>query len=226
MRQIVGYFQNLHKNRKQYFLSLSSDSSQNLFRGTRNSFIESRLHAVVNDHQGNDYDFIDELLQKRTTVQLEKVCSECEAENEHYMRKCTNGKDSLEKENSEFYAQTQKQYPYKHYQDVAVNKNEFKVKTGEPDRVNPSSFDNISHILFNIAEKAGINSNEEARKWLFLECDGGIYYLVEKLIFNVFIVMHVEAPSLTKMPFLITSVVFCMIFLQHMNLGGCYHCLA
>ena len=86
------------------------------------------------------------------------------------MRKCTNCKGFLVKENvniSEFYAQIQKQYPYKHFQDVAVNKNEFKVKTGEPDIVNPSSFDNISHILFNIAERAGINSNEEARKWLF-----------------------------------------------------------
>ena len=82
-----------------------------------------------------------------------------------------------------FYIQDQRQYPF--FSDVNINSNEFKVKTGEPDMLNPSCFENISQILFNIAERAGINSSKGARQWLFLECDGGIYYLVEKLIFSV-----------------------------------------
>ena len=31
-----------------------------------------------------------------------------------------------------------------------------------------------------------MGSESDNRKWLFLECDGGIYALVEKLLFNVF----------------------------------------
>jgi hypothetical protein len=57
--------------------------------------------------------------------------------------------------------------------------------TGEPDMCNPASFENVSHILSNIADRAGINKDgEDAKKWLFSECDGGIYTIVEKLIFN------------------------------------------
>ena len=46
------------------------------------------------------------------------------------------------------------------FSDVNINSNDFKVKTGEPDMLNPSCFENISQILFNIAERAGINSSE------------------------------------------------------------------
>ena len=53
--------------------------------------------------------------------------------------------------------------------------------------LNPGSFDNVSTILFNIAERAGIKQYGKGdRSWLFLECDGGIYAIVEKLLFNVF----------------------------------------
>ena len=49
--------------------------------------------------------------------------------------------------------------------------------------VNPFSFENIFQNLFKIAEIAGIQTEVSARKWLFLECDGGIFYLVETLVF-------------------------------------------
>lgn len=136
------------------FSSLSADSFPDLFRGTRNKFIESRLKLLVNDHKENAFDFVDDLLRKKETVCLEKICSDCGAENETAARKCTNCKGSLVKENikiSEFYVEGHRQYPYQHFSDIDIESNNFKVKTGEPDMLNPSSFENISKILFNIA---------------------------------------------------------------------------
>ena len=179
--------------KKAEFSCLPANSFPELFRGTRNSFIESRLLSVVNEQKENESDFIDDLLNKKSTVHQEKICLNCGAENESSMRKCTNCKGSVVREDiniSDFYSHTQKQFPYHHFSNIEVKENNFKVKTGEPDMVNPSSFENISQILFNMAERAGIQTEEAARKWLFLECDGGIYYLVEKLVFNV---LHCDA---------------------------------
>ncbi|MES9884493.1 MAG: hypothetical protein ABW185_26915, partial [Sedimenticola sp.] len=75
---------------------------------------------------------------------------------------------------------------YSHFASMDTTVNDIKVKTGEPDMCNPSSFQNVSDILFNLGRRAGIKPyGEGERQWLFLECDGGIYTLVEKLLFNV-----------------------------------------
>ena len=77
--------------------------------------------------------------------------------------------------------------PYKHFSDLEINENNPEVKTGEPDLCNPSSFENVCSILFNIGQRAGIEQyGGNDRNWLFIECDGGIYTVVDKLIFNVF----------------------------------------
>ena len=95
----------------------------------------------------------------------------CGAENESSMRKYTNCKGPIVREDvniNELYLQTQKQFPYQHFSNIEVKQNNFEVSTGEPDMVNPSSFENISQILFNMAERAGIQNDDAARKWLFL----------------------------------------------------------
>ena len=57
--------------------------------------------------------------------------------------------------------------------------------TGEPDFLIPNSYENIASILRNIGEHFGISRYGIDKHWLYLECDGGIYTIVDKLIFNV-----------------------------------------
>ena len=63
---------------------------------------------------------------------------------------------------------------------------------GEPDMLNPNSFENLSVILHSLGECAKITtyspliSEAESRKWIFIENDGGILNPVLKLIINVY----------------------------------------
>ena len=148
----------------------SSDCFQDLFRAYRNDFIQQRLQCILNEHHGQQSDYFDSILRHKADIENEKVCISCGAENERSLRKCSNRKGPLLKENTnkaDFYNQSTKQYPYKHFTNVEINQNKFTVKTGEPDLVNPSGFENISSILFNIAERAQIRQDKESRQWMF-----------------------------------------------------------
>jgi len=73
---------------------------------------------------------------------------------------------------------------YKHFKiEPLVNK--ITVKVGEPDLLNPNSFSNISKNLYNLSKRASISNVDGCRKWLILECDGGIMYVLLKLLYNV-----------------------------------------
>ena len=74
---------------------------------------------------------------------------------------------------------------YSHF-DVETQPSDCTVTTGDPDMLNPNSFVNISTILHTLGHRMGILGEEahKNREWIFLECDGGIYSIVEKLIFN------------------------------------------
>ena len=74
----------------------------------------------------------------------------------------------------------------------AKESNAIKVMMGEPDMLNPNSFENLSVILHSLSECAKITtyspliSEAESRKWIFIENDGGILNPVLKLIINVY----------------------------------------
>ena len=170
------------KEDKEAFAALS-DSYSSLFRDTRNYFIDGHLKSVYDEHNGQQHDFIDDLLKKKKKIDIgndKKKKLKCGAENESSKRKCTNCKGHLVTEGinfSDFYIKSDKQYPYENFSSVEINQN-FIVKTGEPDLINRARFENISSILFSIAERAGIQQNNEAHQWLFLECDGGISFVI------------------------------------------------
>ena len=174
---------------KQQFLN-DSDVYTDFFRDTRNSLLQERLSVIVQEHKNTQTDFIDAIIERKRICSEEKRCVKCGAENEVQSRKCTNCKGDLiyEKPNlPELYSDKSKVQPYKHFSGINTQSNSCCVKTGEPDMLNPGSFDNVSTILFNIAERVGIKQYGKGdRNWLFLECDGGIYAIVEKLLFNVF----------------------------------------
>ena len=76
---------------------------------------------------------------------------------------------------------------YSHFSDsVKVKENNVLIKTGEPDFVNPNSYNNICQIIRNLGVRAGIGRYQTGkRQWLFLEADGTICCIVEQLILNV-----------------------------------------
>lgn len=126
---------------------------------------------------------------RKEESQKEKTCISCGAENEIKSRKCTNCRGNLILEKPELqdlFPNEVKIHPYKHFAGIKTEENQYKVKTGDPDMLNPNSFESKSEILFNMGHRAGLEQYDgNDRKWLFIECDGGIYTVVDKLIFNV-----------------------------------------
>ncbi|XP_060601916.1 uncharacterized protein LOC132755133 [Ruditapes philippinarum] len=180
-------FDKPNDHQKALFLS-EDENCVNVFRVTRNNLISRCLVSVELEHSNGSFDFIDSVLSRKAC--REKVCLHCGAENEFTGRKCTNCKGPLVHECQNFsdiYDKKNNLNPYSFFSSIETETHNFSVKTGEPDLCNPGSFENVAEILTNVSERAGItNDRESGRKWLFLECDGGIYSIVDKLIFNVY----------------------------------------
>ena len=71
---------------------------------------------------------------------------------------------------------------------MSLEENHIEVEVGEPELLNPNTYENIALILRNIGKNAGIKRyGGETRSWQFTECDGGIYPVVMQLINNVLI---------------------------------------
>lgn len=177
---------------KQEFLNESKETVE-FFRHSRNMFIKERMFSV-RDEQNNSnengiYDYVDEAVTRKIENENEKVCVSCGAENELTSRKCTNCKGYLVKEKpdmTDLYSRNSKIKPYKHFDCIEIHENQFEVYTGEPDMLNPNSFQSISNILFNMGNRGELKQYDgNDRSWLFIECDGVIYSIVDKLIFNV-----------------------------------------
>ena len=68
--------------------------------------------------------------------------------------------------------------------------NDISVIVGEPEMLNPNSFENLATILRSLGRRANIEqySNDEKaqkRKWLFIENDGWILNPVLKFMYNI-----------------------------------------
>ena len=79
-------------------------------------------------------------------------------------------------ENQIFY---EKIDPYNHFE-VNSKKHDIKVIVGEPNMLNPYSFENLASFLQSLGKRAKIDrytcsgENEENRKWIFIENDVGL----------------------------------------------------
>ena len=172
------------------------DAYASSFGVTRNDFIKTRLKHLMQQQQSNHEndnkcfrDLVDDYVQEFLAAKTEKVCLGCGAPNDIDYRVCTNCKGKLAKRDVDIQCSIPEDHfdPYKHFS-VPFTKNSTTIKVGEPDGVNPNSFENISFILRNLAMRAGIKKydSEKSREWIYLESDGGIYTILTKLIENVF----------------------------------------
>ena len=188
-----------HGIKKKSIVTVSKEEID-FFRTSRNAFIEERIHAVQKEQKLEPdshgyYDFIDKIMLRRKEVESEKVCINCGAANDVQYNKgknipCTG---QLVKRKADVQDIINGQYnienarPYVHFSElIETKKNNIVVKAGEPDFLNPNSYDNISQILRNLRLRAGIKKyGSGERDWIILEADGMIFCIVEQLIFNV-----------------------------------------
>ena len=185
-------FNTLSQEQKLYFLAYPSKHNS-YFRSTRNDLVASRITELVkqqNVSKNQITDFIDDLINAKVSSTLYKECVDCGGANDATYRVCRNCKGPLKvpvvpiKYPNEM--SDGKYDAYKHF-NFPINTNDVEVHVGEPDFLNPNSFQNIATILDNIGKRAEINKYcpSGKRQWLFMENDGGILCVLLKLVFNV-----------------------------------------
>ena len=187
-------FKTLTESQNDELLNYPANRYQNYFRETRNNLIKSRLKAVLEQQHckpGNPYyDFIDTAVADKYEAETQKECVDCGAANDPSFRLCTSCKGRLIRPSATInvpLGYSSKNFdPYDHLS-LNENCNNISVHVGEPDMLNPNSFENIAKILTNLGERAKISKYSDVgkREWLFLENDGGILFIILKLIFNV-----------------------------------------
>lgn len=163
-----------------------------IIRQTRNKLINDRITVLHKeqtvDENGVSTDAVDVFLAKKEE-RNDKICQECGEMAEKTQRKCYFcHSHNLEITTPLVYPKPQtKIYPYSHFETTARSNN-IGVIVGEPDILNPSSFENITTILQNTGRRSGIEKYTEngQRQWLFLENDGGILLPIFKLIKNMY----------------------------------------
>ena len=182
----------------------SFDEKNNTFRMTCNNFLKEGMNIFAGDLKRRDneelFDLIDEIVKAKEQATMFKFCPICKEEAPFTNRTCKTCKEKLLKLNDTLDINKTSLLvdPYNHFKNKATE-NKVKLIVGEPDILNPTGYENISAIMYNIGKRAKIDQympcecNPE-RKWLFVEndiksndeIDSGILGPTMKLIFNVY----------------------------------------
>ena len=172
------------------FIKYPSEHNE-FFRDSRNTFISKRINVLFSGQKfenANYIDDIDDYLKERNLAAPQKTCVHCGATNDKTYRSCRNCSGKLKTPVVQINVSNEDRNsdPYNHFK-FKINRNNIKVQVGEPDFVNPNSFENIATIIYNIGRRADIAkcNTRGKRQCLFLENDGGIIFILLKLIFNV-----------------------------------------
>ena len=157
------------------------------FRKSRDTVIESCINVVSNQHKGKSDDFIDEMIQRRETASLEKICVACGCETDESYRVCRNCGGSVIKETIEppKLSMDDEFSPDKCFESFQSFLPDINCSAREPDFVNPNSYATIIQVIQNIGIRAGIKQCGGLREWLFVECDGLPYNILREILNNV-----------------------------------------
>ena len=173
-----------------HFIKYPSEHND-FFRDSRNTFISKRIKVLLSEQKfekANYIDDIDDYLKERNVAASQKICVDCGAAKDKTYRSCRNCSGKLKTPVVEINVSNEDRNsdPYSHFK-FEINRNNTKAQVGEHDFVNPNSFENIATIIYNIGRRADIAkyNTQGKRQWLFLENDGGIIFILLKLIFNV-----------------------------------------
>ena len=173
----------------------SFESNNGIFRVTRNELLKERVSVILKSKKGEGtelFDCIDVLVKRRQEAEHFKICLQCNSKAPVTLKTCKVYKGKLARlEVSTEESQQEKVNLYSHFK-AKEKSNAINVMVGEPDMLNPNSFENLSVILRSLGQRAKIAkyspliSEAESRKWVFIENVGGILNPVLKLIFNVY----------------------------------------
>ena len=171
----------------------SFESNNGIFRVTRNELLKERVSVILKSKKGEGtelFDCIDVLVKRRQEAEHFKICLQCNSKAPVTLKTCKVYKGKLARlEVSTEESQQEKVNPYSHFK-AKEKSNAINVMVGEPDMLNPNSFENLSVILRSqrakLAKYSPLISEAESRKWVFIENVGGILNPVLKLIFNVY----------------------------------------
>ena len=137
-------------------------------------------------------DNIDKITNRKNFANQFKICSRCNLESPSTNRICKSCKGKLIKPkiaDGESATEKKAVNPYSHFKSKPIPNN-ISMIVGEPEMLNPNSFENLATILRPLGWHANIeqysnDDNAQKRKWLFIEIDGDILSPVLKLIYNV-----------------------------------------
>ena len=128
----------------------SFESNNDIFRVTRNELLKERISDILKSQKGEGselFDCIDVLVNRRQEAEHFKICLQCNSKAPVTLRTCKVCKGKLVRlEVSTKECQQEKVNPYSHFK-AKKKSNAIKVMVGEPDMLNPNSFENLSVIL-------------------------------------------------------------------------------
>lgn len=71
---------------------------------------------------------------------------------------------------------------------ITVHSNQAKLIPGEPEFVNPNSYETMVKVMQTLGQHGGVDVyGGTDRKWMFLECDGLPYKIMRDIMDNTFI---------------------------------------
>ena len=142
---------------------------------------------IIKQHSGNSDDFIDVFLQEKKLADSQKACASCGCESDMDYRVCRNcgGKTVKETVTPPNLVNEIDISPYKSFESFPSSLPNITCKTGEPDFLNPNSYNTIVQVIQNIGFRAGIKQYGGNKEWLFIECDGLPYNTLREIIANI-----------------------------------------
>ena len=165
----------------------------NEFRESRNSFIRQCIGTLVNQIGSDGKDFIDSMLASVKLSKSEKLCPQCGCESDTLFRVCRNVINETECATKLVHSYPDEQNelpktsidPYGSFKFAETFNPETIFTIGEPEFVNPNSFESIISVIQSIGLQAGVKQYGGDREWLFIECDGLPYGIIRDIIRHV-----------------------------------------
>ena len=145
--------------------------SSSALRETRDKFLAACIDRVEEQlHKHSNVDDIDIHIQNQTLASMEKICITCGCEADPTFRICRNcGGKLMKPKQKNFDVKVPRLSVNANFNDFLSTCPKIECVTGEPDFVNPNSYQNIIQVLQNIGFRAGIEQYGGCRKWLIVE---------------------------------------------------------
>ena len=143
---------------------------------------------VIEQHANKEHDYVDQILEKESEINSEKVCELCGCEADITYRVCRNcnGKVTKQKMDSAMLNTEINIDQYGSFHDFKNSLSNITCTVGEPDFINPNSYSAIIQVIQNIGVRAGIKQyGTGSREWLFIECDVFPYNTIRSIIANI-----------------------------------------